>query len=95
MIPLTLNPEPVAEACVIVTLDPPELVKVSDAVWLVPDWTFPKLTLAGLAVSDPAVTPVPESEMDREAFDALLVTARLPLAAPLVCGVKAMVKLAL
>ena len=28
--PLTLNPEPLAVAWVIVTLDPPELVKVSD-----------------------------------------------------------------
>ena len=28
--PLTLNPEPLAAAWVIVTLDPPELVKVSD-----------------------------------------------------------------
>lgn len=95
MIPLTLNPDPVAEACVIVTLDPPELVKVSDAVWLVPVCTLPKLTLAGLAVSDPAATPVPESEMEREGFAALLVTVRLPLVAPLVCGAKATVKLVL
>ena len=34
--PVTLKPDPVAVACEIVRLDPPELVKVSDCVWLLP-----------------------------------------------------------
>jgi hypothetical protein len=34
VIPLRLNPAPVAEACEMVTLEPPELVKVSVEVWL-------------------------------------------------------------
>jgi hypothetical protein len=78
-----------------VTLDPPELVSVSDAVWLLPVCTLPKLTLEGLAVSDPALTPVPDNETEREGFEALLEMLRLPLAAPLVCGAKATVKLVL
>jgi len=50
-IPLALNPEPVALAAEIVTLVPPELVKVSASVALLPVVTFPKLRLAGLVVS--------------------------------------------
>lgn len=51
--------------------------------------------LEGLAFNDPAVIPVPESGTAREAFEALLVTARLPLAAPPVWGANATVKLVL
>ena len=57
--------------------------------------TVPKLTLEGLAVSDPPVTPVPDNETESEGFEALLAMLRLPLAAPLVCGAKATVKLVL
>jgi hypothetical protein len=95
LIPLRLNPEPVAVAPVMVTLDPPELVKVWLAVWFLLSWTLPKLTLEGLALSDPALTPVPESPTEREAFDALLVIERPPVTAPLVCGANPTVKLAL
>jgi len=49
--PLALNPEPVAVAAEIVTLVPPELVRVSASVVVVPVVTFPKLRLAGLVVS--------------------------------------------
>ncbi len=84
-----------AVACEMVTLDPPELVSVSDAVWLAPVWTLPKLTLDGLAVSDPAVTPVPESATESVELEALLVTLRLPLTAPLACGANATLKLVL
>jgi hypothetical protein len=84
VIPLTVNPEPVAVTCEMFTLDPPELVSVSDAVWLFPVCTLPKLTVEGLAVSAPAVVPVPESAIAREAFDALLVTLTAPVTAPLV-----------
>jgi hypothetical protein len=51
--PLMLNPEPVTGAWVIVTVDPPLLVKVSGRVWLWPSWTVPKFKLAGRAVSAP------------------------------------------
>ena len=49
--PLTLNPEPVVLAAEIVTLVPPELVRVSVREVLLPVATLPKLRLAGAAVS--------------------------------------------
>ena len=81
-------------ACVMVTLDPPELVKVSDRVWLLPTCTLPKLRLVAVAVSDPGVTPVPESGTVKVGFDALLVMKRLALADPPVVGVKVTLKIA-
>jgi hypothetical protein len=82
-------------AAVMVTLDPPELVKVSDNVWLFPTCTLPKLRLAAVAVSDPGVIPEPESGTPRLGFDALLVMERLPLADPPVVGVNVTLKVAL
>jgi hypothetical protein len=82
-------------AALMVTLEPPELVKVSESVWLLPTCTLPKLRLVAVAVSDPGVTPVPESGILNVGFDALLVTERLPLADPPVVGVKVTLKLAL
>ena len=78
-----------------VTLEPPELVKVSDSVWLLPTCTLPKLRLVAVAVSAPAVTPVPESGTFNVGFDALLVMERLPLADPPVVGVNVTLKLTL
>src|ERR1700693_2967249 len=49
---------------------------------------LPKLRLAGLAVSDPGVTPVPEKGIVRVAFEALLATETLPLALVPDCGAK-------
>ena len=82
-------------AAVMVTLDPPELVRVSESVWLLPTCTLPKLRLAAVAVSDPGVTPEPESGMPRLGFDALLVMERFPEDEPPVVGVKVMLKVAL
>jgi hypothetical protein len=76
-----------------VTLEPPELVRVSESVWLLPTCTLPKLRL--VAVRVPGVTPVPESGMPRLGFDALLVMERLPLADPPVVGVNFTLKVAL
>ena len=76
-------------------MEPPELVRVSESVWLLPTCTLPKLRLVAVAVSDPGVTPVPESGTVNMGFDALLVTARLPLADPPVVGVKVTLKLTL
>lgn len=62
LMPLALNPAPEALAAEIVTLDPPELVRVSASVWELPTWTLPKPSVAGLVLSWPEVEPVPESE---------------------------------
>ena len=82
-------------AALIVTLDPPELVSVSDKVWLLPTCTLPKLRLVAVAVSDPGVTPVPDSGTFNVGFDALLVIERLPLADPPVVGVNVTLNVAL
>ena len=78
-----------------VTLEPPEFVKVSDRVRLLPTCTLPKLRLGAVAVSDPGVTPAPESGAVKLGLDALLVTERLPLADPPTVGVKVTLKVAL
>ena len=82
-------------AAVIVTLDPPELVRVSDSVWLLPTCTLPKLRLVAVAVSDPGAAPVPESGTFNVGFDALLLIERLPLADTLVDGMNFTPKFAL
>src|ERR1700732_4904451 len=56
---------------------------------------LPKLRLAGLAVSAPGVTAVPETGMVRVAFEALLDIETLPLALPPDCGAKVTLKVAL
>jgi hypothetical protein len=76
-------------------MEPPELVRVSESVWLLPTCTLPKLRLVAVGVSDPGVTPIPESGMPRFGFDALLVMERLPLASPPAVGVKVTLKVAL
>jgi hypothetical protein len=83
-------------AWAMVTLEPPELVKVSDSVWLLPTCTLPKLRLEAVAVSDPGVTPEPESGTVNVGFDALLVMERLlPEADPPVVGAKVTLNAAL
>ena len=89
--PLKLNPLPLAVAAEIVRLEPPELVRVSDKLALLPTWTLPNARLVGLAVSVPCVTPVPESAMLKLGFEAFEVMLTLPLAAPLVVGEKSTV----
>jgi hypothetical protein len=80
----------------IATLDPPEFVKVSDSIWLLPTCTLPKLRLGAAALSDPAVVapPVPASGMVRLGADPLLRIVTLPLATPLDWGVKVTLKVA-
>ena len=77
------------------TLVLPELVRAIDSDLLLPTCTLPKLTLDGLAVNAPALTPVPESGRLSVGFDALLVIAMFPLAFPLAEGVKPTLKVAL
>jgi hypothetical protein len=82
-------------AWAMVTLEPPELVKVSDSVWLLPTCTLPKLRLEAVEVSDPGVTPEPESGTVNVGFDALLVMERLLLADAPVVGAKVTLNVAL
>jgi hypothetical protein len=82
-------------AWAMITLEPPELVKVADSVWRLPTCTLPKLRLEAVAMSDPGVTPEPESGTVNMGFDALLVMARLlPEADPPV-GAKVTLKVVL
>lgn len=52
--PVVLKPAPVTAAWLIVRLVTPVFDSVSDWAWLVPNCTFPKLTLADPAVSVPS-----------------------------------------
>src|SRR5581483_1306229 len=90
--PVTLYPEPLNEAWVIVTLDPPVLVTLSARVWVWLVCTFPKLSEEGAAESAPGVTPKPDSGMFNVGFEALLVTAIFPEAVPADCGLKLAVR---
>jgi hypothetical protein len=80
--PLKLKPFPVAVAWEMLTLEPPEFVRVPEAVRLLPIETLPKPMLNGDAAKEPAVTPVPERGRLRDAFDALLAKATAPLEVP-------------
>jgi hypothetical protein len=93
--PVTLNPLPVTLACVTLTLEPPELVKVSDRVALLPICTLPKLRLIEVAATVPGVPPLPESARVRLELAALLTIETLPLADPPVCGAKVTLKFVL
>ena len=93
--PLKLNPGPVMEAFEIATLEPPELPKVTDWVWLFPTATVPKLTLPGFAPSRPGVTEVPERGTSKVEFVAVLRIVRSPVAAPVDFGANVTVKLML
>lgn len=48
-----MKPVPDEVALVMVNLDQPEFVRVSDCVWLLPTETLPKLMLEGFTVSCP------------------------------------------
>jgi len=71
LIPPKLNPVPLGVIWEIVTPEPPEFVIVWAKEVLLPTATLPKLKLAGLAVSWPAVMPVPDSGTFRFGLDAL------------------------
>jgi len=81
--PLKLKPLPVAVAWEILRLEPPEFVRVSEVVRLLPIETLPKPMLAGDAAKEPALTAVPDSGRLRVAFAALLVNATPPPELPL------------
>jgi len=58
VIPLTLNPAPLAVKEEIVELMPPTLVNVSDRVCVVDTGTLPKLRVVGFDTSVPGEVPV-------------------------------------
>ena len=88
-----MKPVPLAEACVMVTLEPPELVNVPESVWLLPTCTVPKFRLEGFAVSAPGAMPDPESGKLKLEFVALDAIATLPETFPEDWGAKVTEKL--
>lgn len=95
VIPLTLNPAPLAVSEEIVELMPPTLVNVSDSVCVVDTGTLPKLRVVGFDTSVPGDVPVPVRAIVKVGFDALEVTVTLPLLAPLDSGVNETLNVAL
>src|ERR1051326_1486041 len=71
-----------------VTLALPVLVSVTVFVLLLPIFTAPKSTLAGLAETVSVLTPLPERDTVVGELVAVLTMKMLPLAAPLAAGVK-------
>jgi hypothetical protein len=92
VMPLRLNPLPLAVAAEMVRVDPPELVSVPESDFELPVCTLPKLKLAGFGESCPWATPVPDNAIVRLASDALEVMLTLPLAAPLAVGANSTLK---
>ena len=95
VIPLKLNPVPVAATFETVMLVPPVLVIISDSDPLLPTLTLPKPRLVGLAASAPGVTPVADTGIVRVGFVAVELTVRLPVTAPATVGTNDTVKVAL
>jgi len=69
-----------------VMLDPPELVRVSARLWLLPTCTFPKLRLGALAVNAATATAVPDSGIVNVELEASLMMERLKSSVPADCG---------
>jgi hypothetical protein len=88
VIPLRLNPVPLAATAEIVTLDPPVFVTVSERDLFDPTCTLPKARLVGFDPNPPAVTPAPESGIVSVGFVAVEVTVTFPLTAPADVGMK-------
>jgi hypothetical protein len=94
--PLKLMPVPVTFACEIVTLEPPELVKVSMRLFELPVCTLPKPSVAGFGLSVPGGnTPVPVSGTEKLGLDPFEMIERFPLKLPADAGVNFNVKFAL
>jgi hypothetical protein len=69
-------------ACVMVTDDPPVLVRVSDKLVLLPTWALLNARVVEFAVSAPGVTPVPDRGRFMAGLEALEVKTKLPLELP-------------
>ena len=84
-IPLTLTPAPIAFICEIVRFAVPVLVMVTTCDFDCPFTKLPKLMLAGDRLT-PGCTPVPERLRPGAAPGALLATATVPPATPVLVG---------
>jgi hypothetical protein len=84
--PLRLNPVPLATACEIVTLEPPEFVSVTEADWLFPSRTLPNPMLDGFADNWPGARAVPERGTTRVGLEALLLKVTWPVNVPAAAG---------
>src|SRR5689334_7667715 len=93
--PLTLKPEPEADAPVIFRFDPPELVKVCVAVCALPTTTDPNAIDVGLAVTDPSATALPLSGIVRVGLEPSDVIVTDPFALPVEEGANFTLKLTL
>lgn len=91
--PVMVKPDPEKLACDTVTLELPELVRVSGKVWPWPTCTLPKVRLAGFEARVPGPVAMPETGTLTTEFEASLTTAILPLELPADCGANVMVKL--
>lgn len=89
--PLRVKPL-LAAALEIVTLAPPELVRVPLMLFDVPTCMLPKLNAAGLEANWPWATPVPDTANMVEAFAALLANEIEPEALPATWGANFVVK---
>lgn len=90
--PLRTKPVPEMLACVMLMLEPPELVRVPATVLGLLACTLPKLRLAGEEARAPAVAPVPAIGTVSAPFEASLVTVSALLTGPLDCGLKVTLK---
>jgi hypothetical protein len=70
-------------------------VTVSERVCLTPTVTLPKLRLAGLEASGPAVEPVPDRGIVKVGFDPLDVSVTVPLTVPAAVGMNETLKVVL
>jgi hypothetical protein len=93
--PLRLKPDPLTPVWEIVTLEPPELFRVTDWLLLLPTMTFAKLTLEGFAPTRPGVIAVPMSGMFKFGLVALLTMAIFPVDVPAEVGAKVTLKVVL
>lgn len=94
--PLALNPVPVAEALVIVTLELPVFVSVTFSELLLPSLTLAKFKLVGFALKvRVAAWPVPLKAMESGEFGALLTIEIEPLTFPAPVGVNTALKVLL
>jgi len=73
--PFNVNPVPSKESLDSVSADPPVFFSCTVCEFLLPTATDPKLTLLGVAVKVPGVTPVPLTEYSTLLFVALLLIA--------------------
>src|SRR5580704_12910729 len=93
--PLTENPLPAICSAVRVTFQERSLVSTTGTVEFVPIATGPNTTIAGLAVRDSLLTPVPPTSSCSVGSDALLENRIAPPVQPVTVGVKLTVRSAL